>query len=101
VSGYELCIEIGLILVSHIHTDLVLVVGINNDCYIKLFLVISRKKYGICSTCIGTLVVWITGKNNLTQCITHREAVFAPVINGIFDGWHYDVPGTCELTRLL
>jgi hypothetical protein len=36
-SGYELCIKIGSVLVSHIHTHLVLVVGINNDWYIKLF----------------------------------------------------------------
>jgi hypothetical protein len=55
-SGYVLCIKIGLIPVSHIHTHLALVVGINNDWYIKLFLVFSRKKCGICSTCIGTLV---------------------------------------------
>jgi len=58
-SGYELCIKIGLILVSHIHTHLVQVVGINNDWYIKRFLAFSRKKCGICSTCIGTLVTWI------------------------------------------
>jgi hypothetical protein len=58
-SGYELCIKIGSILVSHIHTHLVLVVGINNDWYIKLFLAFSRKKCGICSTCIGTLVAWM------------------------------------------
>jgi hypothetical protein len=30
VSGYELCIKIGSILVSYIHSHLVLVVGINN-----------------------------------------------------------------------
>ena len=35
MSGYELCIKIGSILVSHIHTHLMLVVGINNDRYIK------------------------------------------------------------------
>jgi len=57
-SGYMLCNTIGLILVSHIHTQHVLVVGINNDWYFKLFLVFSRKKCEICSTCIGTLVVW-------------------------------------------
>jgi len=57
--GYELCIKIGLILVSHIHTHLVLVVGINNDWYIKLFLAFSRKKCGICSTCISILVAWM------------------------------------------
>jgi len=55
-SGYELCIKIDSILVSHIHTHLVLVVGINNDWYIKLFLPFSRKKCRICSTSIGTLV---------------------------------------------
>jgi len=53
-SGYELCIKIGSILVSYIHSHLVLVVGINNNRYIKLFLAFSRKKCGICSTCIGT-----------------------------------------------
>jgi hypothetical protein len=58
-SGYELCIKIGSILVSYIHSHLVLVVGINNNRYIKLFLAFSRKKCGICSTCIGTLVAWM------------------------------------------
>jgi len=58
-SGYELCIKIGLIPVSHSHTHLLLVLGINNDWYIKLFLAFSRKKCGICSTCIGTLVAWM------------------------------------------
>jgi len=55
-SGYVLCIIIGLILVSHIYTHLALVVGINNNRYIKLFLAFCRKKCGICSSCIGTLV---------------------------------------------
>ena len=58
-SGYELCIKIGSIPVSHIRTCLVLVLSINNDWYIKFFLVFSRKKCGICSTCIGTLVAWM------------------------------------------
>jgi len=58
-SGYELYIKIGSIPVSHIHTHLVLDVGINNNWYIKLFLAFSRKKCGICSTCIGTLVAWM------------------------------------------
>jgi hypothetical protein len=56
-SGYELCIKIGLILVSHIHTHLVLVVVINNR-YIKIFLVFSTKKCEIGSTCFGTLVAF-------------------------------------------
>jgi hypothetical protein len=43
VSGDELCIKIGSVLVSHIHTHLVLAVGINNDWYIKLFLAFSRQ----------------------------------------------------------
>ena len=42
-----------------------------------------------------------TGKNDLTQCITHREAVFGSVIHSIFDTWHYQVLWTCPLTRLL
>ena len=58
-SAYELCIKIGSILVSHLHTHLVLVVGVNNVRYIKLFPAFSRKKCGICSTCIGTLVAWM------------------------------------------
>jgi len=58
-SGYELCIKISSILVSYIHCHLGLVVGINNNRYIKLFLAFSRKKCGICSTCIGTLVAWM------------------------------------------
>jgi len=45
--------KIGLILVSHIHTHLVLTVGINNNWYIKLFLMFCRKKCGLCSSCIG------------------------------------------------
>jgi len=42
-----------------------------------------------------------TGKNDLTRRVSHREAVFGPVIHSIFDVWHYDVLWTCELTRLL
>jgi len=42
-----------------------------------------------------------TGKNDLTRRITHREAVFGPVIHSIFDAWHYVILWTCELTRLL
>jgi len=42
-----------------------------------------------------------TGKNDLTRRVTHREAVFGPVIHSIFDAWHYDVLWTSELTRLL
>jgi len=33
--------------------------------------------------------------------VTHREAVFGPVIHSIFDVWHYEVDRTCNLTRLL
>ena len=47
------------------------------------------------------LYIIITGKNDLTRCVTHREAVSGPVIHSIFDAWHYDVLWTCELTRLL
>jgi len=42
-----------------------------------------------------------TGKNDLTRRVTHREAVFGPVIHSIFDAWHYEVLWNCELTRLL
>jgi len=41
----------------------------------------------------------ITGKNDLTRCKTHREAVSGTVIHSIFDGWHYKVLRTCALTR--
>jgi hypothetical protein len=51
--------QIDSILVSHIHTHLLLVAGIKNHWYIKLCLMFSSKRCGICSTCIGTLVVWI------------------------------------------
>jgi len=56
---YELSIKIGSILVCHIHTHHMLVLGINNDWYIKLFQAFSRKKCGICSTCIGNFVAWM------------------------------------------
>jgi len=39
-----------------------------------------------------------TGKNDLTRCVTHREAVCRPVIHGIFDAWHYEVVWTCVWT---
>ena len=42
-----------------------------------------------------------TGKNDLTRRVTHREAVYGPVIHSIFDAWHYEVLWTCKLTRLL
>jgi len=42
-----------------------------------------------------------TGKNDITRCITHTEAVFGLVIHSIFDMWHYEVLCTCALTRLL
>ena len=35
---------------------------------------------------------WITGKNDLTRRVTHREAVFGTVIHSIFDAWHYECP---------
>jgi hypothetical protein len=41
------------------------------------------------------------GKNDLTRRVTHREAVFGPVIHSIFDAWHYESLWTCNLTRLL
>jgi hypothetical protein len=40
-----------------------------------------------------------TGKNDLTRRVTHREAVFGPVIHSIIDAWHYEVLWTCESTR--
>jgi len=43
-SGDEVCIKIGSILVTNIHAHLVLVVGVNTNRYIKLFLAFSRKK---------------------------------------------------------
>jgi hypothetical protein len=46
-SGYELCIKIGSVLVSHIYTHLVLVVGINNGWYIKLFLVLQEEVWNL------------------------------------------------------
>ena len=42
-----------------------------------------------------------TGKNDLTQRVTHREVVFGTVIHSIFDAWHYEDLRTCTLTRLL
>jgi len=58
-SGYELCNKIAFILVSYIHSHLVLVVSINNNRYIKLFLAFSKKKCGTC--CIYGLspVIWL------------------------------------------
>jgi len=43
----------------------------------------------------------ITGKNDLTRRVTHREAVFGTAIHSIFDAWHNDVLWTYMLTRLL
>jgi hypothetical protein len=42
----------------------------------------------------------LTGKNDLTRRVTHREAVFGTVIHSIFDAWHYEVLWTYALTRL-
>jgi hypothetical protein len=47
------------------------------------------------SNCIST------EKNDLTWCVTHRDAVFQMVIHSIFDAWHYDVLWTYTLTTLL
>jgi hypothetical protein len=44
---------------------------------------------------------WEHRKNDLTRRVTHREAVFGPVIHSIFDAWHYESLWTCNLTRLL
>jgi len=33
-----------------------------------------------------------TEKNDLTQRVTHTEAVFGTVIHSIFDAWHYECP---------
>jgi len=46
-------------------------------------------------------VAGTTGKNVLTRRVTHREAVYGPVIHSIFSAWHYEVLWTCKLTRLL
>jgi hypothetical protein len=62
-SGWELCIKLDLILVSYIHSHHVLVVGINNNRYIKLFLVFCRKKCGISSAFICTLVAWMLSQS--------------------------------------
>ena len=43
----------------------------------------------------------VTGKNDLTRRITHREAVFGMVIHSIFDVLYYEVLWTCALTRIL
>jgi len=46
--------------------------------------------------------LWVvTGKNDLTRYVTHREAVFRPVIHSIFDAWQYMVLWTSSLTTLL
>ena len=42
-----------------------------------------------------------TGKNDLKQHVTHREAVIQTVIHSIFDAWHYEVLWTYMLTTLL
>jgi len=42
-----------------------------------------------------------TGKNDLTCCVTHTEAVFRPVICSIFDVWLFAVLSTSNFTRLL
>jgi len=39
-----------------------------------------------------------TGKNDLTQRVTHREAVFGTVIHSIFDAWDYEVLWTYVLS---
>jgi hypothetical protein len=54
----------------------------------------SKRKTTICS-------VNITGKNDLTRPVTHREAILEPVIHSIFDVWHYEVLWTCDLNRVL
>jgi hypothetical protein len=46
-------------------------------------------------------MIWSTGKNDLTRCITDWKAVFGSMIHSIFDVWHYKVLWTCALTRLL
>jgi hypothetical protein len=46
-------------------------------------------------------IISITGKNDLTRRVTHREAVYEPVIHSIFDAWYYEVLCTCKLTKLL
>ena len=43
----------------------------------------------------------LTGKNNLTRCVTHRTAVSATMIHSIFDAWHYEFLWTCALTSPL
>jgi len=43
----------------------------------------------------------ITGKNDLTRCVTHREAVFGTVIHSAFDACNYEILWTYAVTRLL
>ena len=45
--------------------------------------------------------VKFAGKNDLTQHVTHGEAVSGMVIGSIFDTWHYEVLWTYALTTLL
>jgi len=49
----------------------------------------------------GRNIVTSTGKNDLTRCITHTEAVVGTAIHRIFDAWHYQVLWTCPSIRLL
>jgi hypothetical protein len=107
-SGYELCNKIGLILVSYIHSHLVLVVGINNNRYIKLFLAFSKKTCGICSTCIGSLVAWMLSHFQYQRILTtsrvdcrhhgnrrnvHPEQGCNPVINSSISNtiWQFGI----------
>jgi len=39
---------------------------------------------------MGSIYIY-TGKNNLTQYVTDREAVFGRVIHTMFEVWHYKV----------
>jgi len=62
---------------------------------------ISGISPSLISVPLNTCTWYSTGKHDLTQRVTHREADFGTVIHSIFDAWHYDVLWTCKLTRLL
>jgi hypothetical protein len=72
----------GLVLVPHIHTHLVLVVCINNYWYIKFLLVYSRKRCGICSTCISTLIAWILSHSQLCKYLPLRGWIIGIMVIG-------------------
>jgi hypothetical protein len=70
--------------------------------YIRRFtpLKIVRLPKSVLEFSYVTAFIILTGKNDLTRRVTHREAVCAPVIHSIIDAWHYEVLWTYMLTRL-